>query len=60
MLSIRMCKEQTKIAMTENCMDALHIVPKDEMLRKGMPCAKDAIKSLGLATKSCELKWDKF
>ena len=46
--------------MTENCMDVLHTMPKNEALKKGAPCAKDAIESSGLLAKSCDLKWDKF
>ena len=60
MTSIGIDREQIKIAMTENVLDILCIIPKSEILKKGMPYVKDAIKSSGLLKKSCELKWNKF
>lgn len=49
--SLGIHKQQIKIAMSENCIDILCIALKEEILKKGMPHAQDAIKSSGLLNK---------
>ena len=44
MMSIAIDREQIKIAMTENVVDILCIMPKSEILKKGVPCVQDTIK----------------
>ena len=44
MMSIGELAEQVKIEMTENCVDILCIMPKNEILKKGAPCAKCVVK----------------
>ena len=52
--SLGICEAQIKMAMTKNCIDILCMIPKDEILNKGMPCAQDAIKPSGLLNKDDE------
>ena len=58
--SLGICKQQIKMAMSENCIDILCIIPKEEILKKGMPYVQDAIKSSGLLNKDDDKKWDKL
>ena len=58
--SLGICKQQIKMAMSENCIDILCIIPKEEILKKGMPYVQDAIKSSGLLNKDDDKKWDTF
>ena len=55
MVSIGIHWEQVKMAMTENCVDILCTIRKSEVLKKGMHCTKDSIKSSDSLTKSCQL-----
>ena len=58
--NLGICKQQIKMAMSENCIDILRIMPKKEILKKGTPYVQDAIKSSGLLNKDDNKKWDKF
>ena len=52
-------KEQISIAVENNFLDILTIIPTDEIRSKGIPHVKAAIESLGLSSNDKE-KWEIF
>ena len=58
-LSLGTSKDQESNHVTKNVMDILTTTPKDEIAKKGMPCAKYAIDYMGL-TSEHRKKWSEF
>ena len=61
MLSLKIDQEYVGHAMTKNCIDILTIIPRDEILVKGIPYVRSILEAedLNLSSDDC-VKWDVF
>ena len=58
-LSLSVSKDQVSHSMTKNVTDILTMIPENEIVKKGMPCAKHTIESMGLTSEDRK-KWSTF
>ena len=59
MVDLKMETKQIKLAMTRNVLDILTIIPRDEILSKGIPYVRDIIDA-EVKTKKDRQLWDEF
>ena len=56
---LKMDARQVTAAMAHDVLDALTIVPREEIMSKGIPCVKEKLNEF-ISTDADKLLWDKF